>query len=222
MVLNFFTKKQPEPKKSAIDVVRQMKSQGLDNNQIVQAMQRDGYTSSETFDALQLSEQNTMLPPEQMPQPPNPMGFQPQSIADPSGYSMPPPPMMESQSFAPPQMQMAPPSANEMDTSQIEALIEAVIDEKWREIERSMSKVIDWKDSAEQQLLQLQQEIKDVKGQFDGLQKAMIGRIGDYDKNIVEVGAQLNAMEKAFSKFLPQFTENINELNRVTQRFKNN
>ena len=141
--------------------------------------------------------------PQMPPLPPMPQGVSMQN-------SMPPlPPTPNS-----------PTPGSDIDTQQIEALIEAVIEEKWQDIERNISKVIEWKESTEQTLQAMQQQIADVKGQVDSLQKAIIGKIGDYDKNILEVGAQLNAMEKAFSQVLPTFTENINELNRITQRLK--
>ena len=40
-----------------IDKVKAMRQQGLDNNQIIQALQRDGYSSSLIFDALSQSEE---------------------------------------------------------------------------------------------------------------------------------------------------------------------
>ena len=52
------------------------------------------------------------------------------------------------------------------------------------------------------------------------LQQALVGKIGEYDQNILNVGMEIKAMEKVFQKVLPQFTENVNELSRVTQSIK--
>jgi hypothetical protein len=39
---------------------------------------------------------------------------------------------------------------------------------------------------------------------------------------MLEVGAELQAMEKVFSKVLPQFVDNVNELSRITDKVKTN
>ena len=44
--------------------------------------------------------------------------------------------------------------------------------------------------------------------------------MGEYDKHIMEVGSEIKAMEKVFSKVLPTFTENVNELNNITKKIK--
>jgi len=243
MAFNLFGKKDSQPKKSVVDLVATMRSAGQSNDQILQGLQRDGYTTAQIFDAIQLADaQSAAKQPIQADHmagnPQNPMNLQPQSIlnADYAQQQFPPqmqsynqqPPMPPMQSMnqmnsmpnMPPMPPQAQQQAGDMDTQQIEALIEAVIEEKWQDIERNINKVIEWKESTEQLLQNMQQQIADVKGQVDSLQKAIIGKIGDYDKNVLEVGAQLNAMERAFSQVLPTFTENINELNRITQRLK--
>lgn len=240
MAFNLFGKKDSQPKKSVVDLVTSMRSAGQNNDQIVQALQRDGYTAAEIFDAIQLADTQVALK-QPITQdytsltPQNAMNLQPQSILQsepntmPNPYAqqppIPPPPVMN---MAPPQyppMQSMPPMSPmmggaDLDTQQIEALIEAVIEEKWQDIEKNINKVIEWKESTEQIIGAMQQQISDLKDQLDSLQKAIVGKIGDYDKNILEVGAQLGAMEKAFSQVLPTFTENINELNRITTRLK--
>lgn len=106
------------------------------------------------------------------------------------------------------------------DGGQIEDLIEAVIEEKWKEIEANMLKVISWKDKTEQRLAQIEQSIADVKEEFSGLQNAVVGKVGEYDKHVVSIASQLQAMEKAFSQVLPTFIENIQELDRITKDMK--
>jgi len=59
-----------------------------------------------------------------------------------------------------------------------------------------------------------------MKDQFDELHKAVIGKIGEYDKNILNVGAEVKAMEKVFSNVLPVFVNNVKQLNDITKKFK--
>lgn len=101
-----------------------------------------------------------------------------------------------------------------------EELIEAIIDEKWNELLRDINKIIDWKLQAENKLSSMAQEIKDVRAEFDKLHQAVMGKVGDYDKNILNVGAEIQAMEKVFAKVLPLFTEKVSELSRISDDMK--
>ncbi|MFT4312918.1 MAG: hypothetical protein ACMXYA_00770 [Candidatus Woesearchaeota archaeon] len=135
----------------------------------------------------------------------------------------PPPPPNFPQPGMPPMGMPPQPNQNAQDDSdltQIEELIEAVIDEKWKDIEKNIVKIINWKDKVDQRVTQLEQNLKDIRSDYDSLQKSIVGKVGEYDKNVLNVGSQLKAMEKAFGEIMPQFTRNINELNRITQRVK--
>ncbi|RMF05574.1 hypothetical protein D6764_04340 [Candidatus Woesearchaeota archaeon] len=59
-----------------------------------------------------------------------------------------------------------------------------------------------------------------MKSEFDSLHRGVLGKIGEYDQNIVNIGTEIKAMERVFQKVLPVFTENVNELNRVTEEIR--
>lgn len=101
-----------------------------------------------------------------------------------------------------------------------EELIEAIIDEKWNELVKDISKIIEWKNNAQNQLAQFEQKFQDLQAQFDRLHNAVVGKIGEYDKHILDVGAEIQSMEKVFSKILPVFTQNVSELTRITDDLK--
>jgi ElaB/YqjD/DUF883 family membrane-anchored ribosome-binding protein len=107
------------------------------------------------------------------------------------------------------------------DLSQIEDLIESIMEEKWKEVEENILKMLEWKNKTQTTLEQMQQQIKDVNEDVKSLQQAIVGKVGEYDKNMLNVSAQLSAMEKAFSQVLPTFVENIHELDKITSRIKN-
>lgn len=101
-----------------------------------------------------------------------------------------------------------------------EELIEAIIDEKWNDLLRDINKIIDWKSVAESRLSSMEQEIKDLRAEFDKLHQAVVGKVGEYDKHILDVGAEIQAMEKVFAKVLPLFTEKVSDLARITDDLK--
>lgn len=181
------------------DKVLALRNQNLSDNQIIQSLQHDGYTSQQVIQALELADQKHSS----APQPPN------QSFS-------PPPPQNNMQGQP---QNMAPPSASpERDNSDIEELIEAIIEEKWATVEEDMNKVLEWKDTVDETIIDMQSDFKNIKTNFDDLHKAILGKVGDYDKNILQVGTQLKAMEEVFSKVLPTFTDNVAELDRIANK----
>jgi hypothetical protein len=182
-------------KKVPVDQVRGMKSQGYTNTQIIETLQRDGYSYADIIGALDQMDQQTGAP---------------------FANAMPKMDMPAPMSIPQPQQQ----SAGSYDVGSSEELIEAIIDEKWNELVKDINKIIDWKNKTENKITAMEQKFNDLKENFDKLHEAVIGKIGEYDKNILEVGSEIKAMEKVFSKVLPVFTENVNELSRITSKVK--
>ncbi len=190
------------PEKSVpLTRIEDMQMKGMTNNQIIQTLQRDGFTSTEIFDALNQANMQPMHQMGAMPQDPG-MGF--------PSMGMPPPPG--------PSMQDMPPG--DLGGSTNEELIEAMIDEKWSELSKVIGKIVEWKEATSARIEKLEQRMDDLKAEMDRLHEGVVGKIGEYDKNILEVGAEVKAMEKVFSKVLPVFTDNVAQLNRITDRMK--
>jgi prefoldin subunit 5 len=102
-----------------------------------------------------------------------------------------------------------------------EELIEAIIDEKWNELIKDVNKILEWKNSTENRITRIEQSITDMRSEFDKLHQGVLGKIGEYDKHIMDVGVEIQAMEKVFAKVLPVFTQNVSELTRITDDLKN-
>jgi len=190
-------------KKVPVEEVQNMKLQGYSNTQIIQTLQNAGYGYADIISAMDQADQmgggalQAPMQPQQYPMQSTPA---PMSVPSP---------------------QQAPVEGNDQyDLGSSEELIEAIIDEKWNELVKDINKIIDWKNKTENKITSLEQEFKDLKDNFDKLHQAVVGKIGEYDKNILEVGSQIKAMEKVFSKVLPTFTENVNELTRIADKMK--
>jgi len=110
----------------------------------------------------------------------------------------------------------APNQSYQTDKQMIEEIAEAIVEEKWAEKKKEIDKVAEWKENVASTLIQLQQQIDDVKASFDSMQKAMLGKISEYDENLTNVGTEIKAMEKVFSKVLPSLTESVNKLGRIS------
>jgi prefoldin subunit 5 len=171
-----------------VDKVMVMRQQGYDNSQIVQILQRDGYSSAQVFDALNQVELRS-------------------GAAVAGNPTMPP----------------AAQHAHNMDQqSSVEEYVETIIDEKWQELERDIQKIIDWKNRSEQRITDLNSQMSELKERFEKLQTTMLGKVGDYDRTMQDVGADLKAMERVFAKVLPSFTDNVKQLSEITEKLKEN
>jgi hypothetical protein len=102
-----------------------------------------------------------------------------------------------------------------------EELIEAIIEEKWEELLKDLTKLAEWKQSITNRVTIQEQKFEDLRREFDKIHSVIISKIEDYDRNMSNVGAEVKAMEKVFSKVLPLFTENVAELAKITRELKN-
>ena len=202
-----------KPNGLPVDQVKAMRSRGFDNNQIVQALQRNGYSSTQIFDALNQADLVSGAPPmmDQQGFPPSDIPqFQPQPMMQ----------MQDNQQAYSGQQGGGSSEGGGITSEEVEELVESVIEEKWDDLAKDINKIVEWKAEVESKLAKLEQRLDSIQDSFDKLHQAVIGKVGDYDKNILEVGAEVKAMEKVFSKVLPLFTENVSELSRVVQALK--
>jgi len=175
------------PENISLSRIQQLKDSGMGNTQVIDELEKEGYTSKQIFDVLNQPDVNP-VPPVYNPH-----------MSDSA-------PMLPPQAFDP--------------SADTEEMIEAIIDEKWNDLMGDINKVIAWKEATEAKVVKMEQQITDLKSQMDKLHASIIGKVAEYDKHILDVGAEVKAMEKVFSKVLPVFTDNVAELARITDKVK--
>lgn len=181
--------------KSPVDIVRDMMSQGYSNNQVVEYLQKQGLRSEEIFDAMNKAEAGPSA---------GPIESGPQQFAQ----------TPQQAAF----MQSMPEFG--ISKEQVEEISESVVDERIEDLRKEFKKITDWKEAAEIKLATVVQKLEDLSKNFDNLHVGVLGKIEEYDKGIIEVGTEIKALEKVFSKILPTLTENVSELSRITQKLK--
>jgi len=80
--------------------------------------------------------------------------------------------------------------------------------------------ILNWKDTVETRIAKMEEQIAGVKENFDKLHEGILGKVGEYDKNVKDIGVELKALEEVFKRILPGFVENVNELSRITGYLK--
>jgi len=123
----------------------------------------------------------------------------------------------EQSSFSQPETSMKMPKSY-FQNEQVK--VEELVEEKWDELLKDVNKVVQWKNKVEARVSEIEIKLDHLKESYSELQKAVMGKVNEYDKHIMEVGSDIKAMEKVFSKVLPVFTENVNELSNITKRVK--
>jgi len=201
-----------KPTGTPVEQVTTLQQQGMSNYQIVQTLQQQGFSSQQVYDAMnQASVKGAVGPGTAGVNPPT--GGPPTPGPAPMG-GMPPPPPAPGAAMPPPPMPGGPAAGDMMG---IEETVETIVEEKWKEIGETISKLNEWKEGTDARIAKFEQSVKDLKDDMDNLHKAIVGKIGEYDQNLLNVGTEIKAMEKVFSKVLPTFTENVNELARVAK-----
>lgn len=192
-----------------VDMVLRMREQGLSNNQIISSLQREGYQTTDIFDAMNQADLKRAngAPAEEEGVMQN--QIYPEELID------------EPQQFEQQPSYQEPNNNNDNNITRVEELVEAVIEEKWVDLVKDVNKITEWKSSVESDIISINQEIEDLKLSFNELQKNIVSKIDEYDKNIVKVSTNIKAMENVFQKAIPTFTENINELARTVESLKN-
>ena len=118
------------------------------------------------------------------------------------------------------QDQMQDNSSDDDLLNKLQEIIEAVVSEKMSDSLKKIEELDKFKDEIGRRVDEIDFKFSLLREDFNNLNSSILGKIGDYDKNIVGIGTDLKAMERVFQKVLPVFTENINELGRIAKDFK--
>lgn len=196
-------KKKEEPKERIAEQVPitqaiQMKEKGLTNNQIIQILQQQGFNSQQIYDALAQAEARQSIEPyaqeNEVPREELPAGA---------------PLMQEPQAY---------PEQYPEETQETTA--EQIIEEKWQKVAKELAKITEIKETVNTRMDRIEQQVKDVKEDLNSLHKAILSKVGEYDKKLTDFGTEILAMEKVFKEVLPEMTENLQELSILTKKFK--
>ena len=82
---------------------------------------------------------------------------------------------------------------------------------------KDITKITESNKEMEARLIKAEAELQNLKENFENLHKGVLGKITDYDQNLVNVGTEIKAMERVFQKILPTFTDNVNRLSRIAE-----
>jgi len=111
-------------------------------------------------------------------------------------------------------------SQPQISNDYIQQITEEIVQEKWDDIMNKVGDIRLWKDKMDTEITSIKQEIMRTQNHFANLQKAVFGKVSEYNDNILNINNEMKAFEKVFEKILNPMTENIRELSRITNKLK--
>ncbi len=108
----------------------------------------------------------------------------------------------------------------ESSSEQIQEIAEAIIEEKWQEANAKIGDIALWKDRVDSDLTAIKQEILRTQDHFKNLQSAVLGKVTEYNKNILDINSEMKALEKVMEKIIQPLTTNVKELGKITAKLK--
>lgn len=97
---------------------------------------------------------------------------------------------------------------------------EKLLEDKWNSITSNVEGVVNWKEEQEQEFENIKKNIAALKEGMEIIEKKIMSKIENYDKNILDVNSEIRALEKVFQKITPTLINNVNELSKITQDLK--
>jgi len=206
----------------------------MDTSEIISSLQRDKYSQQQIADALAQANMKSAMPfnkPKLNAPFPPVQGYQESDPLPQDDFSMeipePPAPPMATIPPKQPKKMVMPREERQMpqDTprervERIEEIAEAIVQEKWDDLAKSMGNISVWKEKVNMDILSLKQEVIRTQQRFDNLERAILGKMGKYDENVRDLGSEMKALEKVLDRILSPLTTNIKELGKITEELK--
>jgi len=102
----------------------------------------------------------------------------------------------------------------------IEALVEKIVDEKWREAEVRIEDLESFRTDLHESMAEIREELAELKSRYVELQEHSTVRLEEYSKELEGVGAQINALQRVLQRIFPTIAENVRELSDVVRDMK--
>jgi len=203
-----------------VNRVVQMQQQGMSDNDIITALKNEGVSPKDISDSLaqarikmavsqeepstEYAQQAQYAPQEQQYAPQDQGQYAPQQYAE--------------QQYTPQEQQYAQPQYAEQSSMSIETIteiIDRIIAEKLKEINQKIKPVVDFKNKAEEDITDLKERVKRIESMMDALQKAVIGKVGEFGQSTSMIHQDLENLHGTVSKLMNPLIDNYNELKKA-------
>lgn len=201
------------PQKTPVNEALELLKKGMGNEEISRQLERKGYNLQQISDAINQAQIKQGVegelpdlqeaPTEDEMDIPFPDQAEDTSAGDGTvaqQYAMPPQPAM--------------------GYEEMQALVEQIVEEKWRDMMRDVGDIALFKARVSDDLEAVKQELLRTQKRLEDVQVAVLGKVRDYGQSIQILGGDIKALENVFSRILEPLTSNVKELSRITEDLK--
>ena len=193
-----------------VDFVLKLRNLGYSNQQIIEALQAQGFKSHQIYDALSQADMNDSRDRE--------VPFENGSMDAVQGQPEAQYPPQQGQNYT-----TYPSSSSGVDAGmvdKIQQISEQIIEERWTDIVNNIKKVAEWKERTEDRIRNVELKLGVLTEQVKSVEESVLDRMKQYDTHVVQFSSDFKAMEMVFKDVVPKFTQGIQELSRLVDDFK--
>jgi len=205
----------------------EMLNRGLSKEEITRSLEPKGYNLQQISDAINQAKikQGVKNMPGQEMQPSMmdegdldiPM---PQAAVAPQQQASQQPQQTISQTAQQYSQQYQPLPQQQMGYEEMQAVVEQIVEEKWKDMARNVGDINMFKSKISDDVEAVKQEILRTQKRLEDLQVAVLGRVKDYNESVLNIGSDMKALEQVMSKIIEPLTQNVKDLNKLTEELK--
>lgn len=221
-----------------IERISKMQKLGVSNEEVIKRLQDEGVSPKEISEALDQSkvksaiEETTEMQPSIMTAPASAYEFVPMPYNSQESQMQQYPqttemPMQEQMTTEQPTEEYAYPAYPQQqyqeyeyaraDAGTMTEIAEQIVAEKLQKIEKQILEATAFKTETVGKMNNVDERLRRIEMLIDHLQTSIIGKIGEYGRNISDLKEEMLTTQESFSKILNPLTENIEELRKITK-----
>lgn len=199
---------------TALDRVIEMQQQGMPDEEVAKRLRDEGVSVREINDALNQSKIKQAV--SQQEQPDMYPGME-QSIMQ----------APEAQEYAPPQQEYYAPQETQyqeyqqyapaLDTETITEIANQVVSEKFSEFRQKTGDLISFRNEVQEKLKDLNERIKRIEDNLDNIQRAILGKVGEFGNNMNYIRKDLENLHNTVSGLMNPLIDNYRELKKMAK-----
>ena len=102
------------------------------------------------------------------------------------------------------------------DIETITEVAEQITEEKTRNLKKQITSFAKFQEDSQLEIERISNRLEKIENTLNELQMAIIGKIGEYGKDIQTIAKEMHSTQDSFSKILNPLTDNIRELRKIT------
>ncbi|MSR86338.1 hypothetical protein EXS74_03000 [Candidatus Woesearchaeota archaeon] len=190
---------------------------GFRPEEITRNLESKGYTLQQISDGINQAQIKQgvegNMPPQEMQE----------SVMD-QDFDIPLPDQGQSAQQVAPQQQyqqyQMPAAQAAVNYDEVQALVEQIVEEKWKEMMRSVGDINVFKARVSDDMEAVKQELLRTQKRLEDLQVAVLGKVKEYNEGVLGISNDMKALEAVFGKIMEPLVSNVKELGRITEELK--